>query len=268
MYQTAIKVMAVILTIFCSTYSSAQYGYYNAWAEFRNAKEEGKAGFFHRSSTGYGKFFINNKLTFQYKKANGIHETIERDLTTTASMHFEDNYFVPISGMGEKSILAFSFGAFVSMMQVEAEQVTLEDGTTYKLDFPLTLMGIPISLDYKVGGEATLNKRDNTMLTLGLGVAPGFYENYNENYILPFRAVAFAKAEVGFFLGLAFKLKANAFLSKGRYFDMVEPYYSPEDVENPQAQSKPLEVKSYGNFGYSLTLMVLPYSFDWSKEYR
>lgn len=263
------KSLTLVIVFLCAALSAqSQYisSAVNTYMAFKAAKENGNAGFFHRMSTGGGKFFINNKVFFTYKKSNGMSATIERDLTAGSSMYFEDNYFFLLSGLGEKSTLTLTYGGFAGLMNLVADPVTLEDDVTYKLELPAMVGGIPLSLDYKYGGEATLNKHDKTLFTLGLGVAPGFYMNYNDLTPMPFRAVPFVKAELGFFCGLAFKLKASTFLARGNYLNYVEYYrLSDDDVAAPDRE---LEVRSKGSLGYSLTLMVMPFSFDWSKDWN
>src|SRR5690606_25816261 len=90
---------------------------------------------------------------------------------------------------------------------------------------PFMMASLPISFNYKFGGDASLSRDNRTLLSAGAGIATSYItidDNTNAEALI--KAVPFVKGEVGFVWGVGFKLRATAFLGN---YDLIN-YQSPE----------------------------------------
>lgn len=132
----------------------------------------------------------------------------------------------------------------------------------------LMYMGLPISFEYKSGGEARLNKTQKSLFSIGAGVNPSFYTGsiYGSTGGGESAAgfVPFAKIELGYLAGVAFKLAATVNFAtlnfekydRTIYFTDASDYQTMTELHG-EAQVKPTVV---------LSLAVMPFSWDWSDD--
>jgi hypothetical protein len=100
------------------------------------------------------------------------------------------------------------------------------------------------------------------MFAVGAGVVPCISTpaavNRNTQSAPPLTAVPFAKIEAGIFAGLAFKVRAIAYLRGGINVRKTEEniYFPPDE----------LSIKLHSGYGYHLSLIVMPFSYGWRTE--
>ena len=220
-----------------------------------------------RLSIGYGLHFTYNALTTTYQYSNSLQTTFLTGMKSTKSSNLFISTFFNIARITPKSAvtldLGFSYTGFTFKQDsVTLQSYNLDSGRFYNVrfaeEFPVSIMSLPIGVDFRTGGEATLSKENRTSFALGAGIAPSYVtaETKDGGHI---RVIPFVKAEAGFFLGMEFKLRAMAFLGEANYID--NKLDGTADVVGVTSR------KSEGPVGVSVSLAVMPFSVKWANPF-
>ncbi len=225
---------------------------------------------------GYGQQWMNNPYTFRYRDTmytseqnfidriggQEIDTTIQTSARLTKALNGYLGVSVPISMVSAKSMVCLDIEANVLMGELTYDTVTVPLG--YKLmpiaePMPFMMVSGPISVNFKYGGDATLSKDNRTMLSAGAGIAASYItvdDGLGAEAVIA--GVPFVKAEIGFFAGLAFKLRGTAYMGR---FEMLN-----SEAEQVSRATGIISGKYEGNFGYNLSLIVMPLSFTWDDR--
>jgi hypothetical protein len=117
----------------------------------------------------------------------------------------------PISQYGQNAGIILTYGVDVRFTRYDIDPLKMGNFTTNFI-FSNMDFGVPLSLDFKSGGEAILDKSKRFCFTLGAGLEPLWISGHmNLQYSYhKLRMMPFAKAEVGFMTNFAgFKLRAS-----------------------------------------------------------
>src|ERR1044071_295305 len=151
--KLSIHIAAVLL--FCTASVSAQMPYFTGQrVDKENNKVKG--GFYKRLSLGYGMHFVRNSLDVTYRE-NSVLQNRTLNLKAEESMVVFLSTFFPLGYISEKSAIALDIGATAAMFTFRHDTLRTLNGLAQQ-DIPITLIGLPISVDFKTGGEVTLNK--------------------------------------------------------------------------------------------------------------
>lgn len=188
----------------------------------------------------------------------------EKKVTGKAKMSF--NYGLTIGSgihlakIGEKSAIGLNIHMMMTYakMSISSNELKIKNvGLPFEEKIELFKTSLPISIDFKSGAEAVSDKYLKSMFAFGAGISPRFVSyDVVSGYAVP-SISPFLKAEVGYFLGVAFKLRATYFIGE----QVWDEYY----FYNPMTSNQ------YGETSYSLTssgellisLIVMPYSRTW-----
>lgn len=121
-------------------------------------------------------------------------------------------------------------------------------------------VSIPFGVDYIYGGEASLNKGDKITLRAGLGVMPFInVSQFDSKYakgsnlgILPY-----AKAEMGFFAGIEWKIKTQVVLGSRTMYESKSGDFDLQDAPNYAS------FKASVQPSYSVGIAIMPFSMGW-----
>ena len=125
---------------------------------------------------------------------------------------------------------------------------------------PFMMASLPVSFNYKFGGDASLSKDHRTLLSAGAGIATSYItidDGTGSEALI--KAVPFVKAEVGFVMGMAVKLRGTAYLGN---YNMID-YSSPELT----TATGIIQRQYSGQLGYNLSVILMPLSIGWDKPY-
>lgn len=187
--------------------------------------------------------------------------TVTANLTESLSGYI--GVSVPVAMPNDKSMFCLDIEANVLAGALTYDTVTVP---LYYKDLKVSetlpfLMGsVPISFNYKYGGDASLSKDHRTLLSLGAGLATSYItidDNTNSDALIT--AIPFVKAEVGFVWGIAFKLRGTAYLGNYNLID----YDSPEQSTAIGVLNRRLT----GPLGYNVSVILMPLSFTWERPY-
>lgn len=173
---------------------------------------------------------------------------------------------VPVAHFGEKSMISIDIEANALMGELTYDTVYVpkiladKRDTFYSENMPFMMLSGPISVNFKWGGDASLSKDHKAMFAAGAGIAASYISvdplsGGQQDPLI--KAVPFVKAEVGFFLGIAWKLRGTAYLGQ---YDMI-------NVKSAELSSAAgiIEKRYAGPLGYNFSLMAYPLSFMWDK---
>lgn len=139
-----------------------------------------------------------------------------------------------------------------------------------KDDFSFTFeyMALPISLEIKSGGEARLNKTRKTIFSIGAGGSLYYYlgtvsaSDAGEGQIGTYGVTPFAKIEMGFLAGIAFKVGLTANATPIKFKTIAS--------EDAAGYAPNISASTYANLtmknGITLYLVLMPFSWDWSDD--
>lgn len=196
-------------------------------------------------------------------KKNG--KELDTTFTTTARLTKSLSGYlgvsVPVAMSGSKSMFCLDIEANILTGGLTYDTVILP--LTYKNlkiaeTIPFMMASLPVSFNYKFGGDATLSKDNRTLLSAGAGIATSYItidDNTNSEALI--KAVPFIKAEVGFVFGVAFKLRGTAYLGN---YEMTN-YTSPEASTAVGVLSRQYS----GQLGYNFSVIIMPMALAWDK---
>jgi len=268
------KMIPIILFIglLCPLLSYGQFSSFaNTYGRYKHAKDEGKnVNSWLRYEVGYSlpianaTYFHNVETTDEY--GNVYDTSASKKIHATSSFGMYAGTFFKVDEIDENSILAISLGARCNFYKWSTGDFQVTSSVTDNYDFLSIDMGLPVSLDYKYGSDATLNKSQRSCYTFGVGGYPaivftGVPEGINADGSI---AVAgkgglvvqpFVKAEFGFFAGICWKLRAMYNFGTIKYLNMGNSDGSGE------------QISLNGKSNLTLSLILMPFSWDWERKW-
>ncbi len=228
----------------------------------------------------YGQHFMSNSLSMRIRdttypdqqsftdKVNkgSIDTTVQTNARLGKSITAYLGVSVPLAMLNSKSMLCLDIEGNILMGEITHDTINIpliyKDNPVQE-NMPFMMMSAPISFNYKFGGDASLSKDNRTMLSAGAGIAAsyttitGIAEGYTADPII--NAVPFVKAEVGFLMGVAVKIRGTAYMGNYNFID-----YKAKDLGSASGVIS----KNYsGRMGYNLSVIIMPLSFTWDRRY-
>jgi hypothetical protein len=259
----------VILALFvCSTafaQINRQAGFQTDFS--RSKKNKTKGAIFKRLSVGYGQHFAYNTVNTTYQYSNTLDTNFNVGVRAKKSMSGYINTYIKVANVSPRSVISLDLGFTYTGFTFQHDSMTLftynkdslrYERSDYREEYPVTIMSVPISVDFRTGGEATLSKEHRTSFAGGIGVAPSFVtvETNEESQV---KMIPFIKAEAGFFLGIEFKLRGMMYLGQANYLD--------NKVADGAGVVGTTARKSSGGYGGTISLAIMPFSMKWDKPF-
>ncbi len=207
-----------------------------------------------RMSIGYGTNFMQSSLSMTVAPPGEGKITKNVTLETSRPIAAFSNTFFVISQMGEQSGVVLDVGINYAAWNFSYDSVIFRGANytgIYSSDIPMLYAAVPLSIDFKTGGEMSLRKEHKHLFTAGVGIAPVMIGND-----LTIRAALkpFVKLEAGFHAGIAFKVRGLFYIGEGGFIK-----------DEGEMGSNVIARKTTGNFGSSIGLVLMPFSWDWEK---
>ncbi|WP_118950679.1 hypothetical protein [Taibaiella helva] len=214
--------------------------------------------------------------TATYKRTetsnNGLDTSFSQNVTSKNGFGGMIGTAIPLKRLSDRCMLALGLGYTYNMYTWDYNTpsfnglITDENGKKI-YDFSHSIyfsgvsmqMGLPLSADFKFGNDAFLNKNVRWGTTLGIGVLPTAAMTADfDNAGFGFGAAPFAKAELSFFAGICFKLRAQ-------YAYGYIPFY---DGKNTIAGWGGYNTKStlIGKQQVTFSLILMPFSWAWNER--
>lgn len=248
--------------LYCIT-ANAQYKQHQVFRDYYTARAIGGERVYQRIQLGIGKHFITGNIDFHYKGPDSagvmVDTNIKRTIRSRHSFVVQGGTFFPIALLSDNSILAFNIEFLGSYTDIGFDSVVFFPKAVYKKTQGIVMLGVPVSLDLKFGGDVALSKVKKHMFTIGGGLYLGGTNSFTVvEKQLPVAFIPFAKAEIGYFAGIAFKLRAIAYFGKAGFID--------RPTGNIFSSNDALYTKTTGGYGYDLSLIIMPFSYGWRTE--
>lgn len=253
-----------IVTVFltASTSVRAQYKQHQPFKDYYTALAVGPERGYQRFFVGVGKHLIPGRADLHYKGLDTLGNPIDTNFHIGVhSRHsfvlYGGTYF-PFVLISDNSVLAFSVEFLGSYSDLTLDSVFFNPKSLYKKSESIIMLGIPISLDFKTGGDIPLNKTKRQMFTIGGGILVGGTNNFRSSEKqVPFVPIPFLKLEAGVFAGIALKLRATAYFGDANYIDRKTGNIFGNDE---------LYTKTRSGYGYDISLIIMPFSPGWQSE--
>jgi len=226
----------------------------------------------------YGWHFMNNPMTIRVRDTafatienkndhiNGkeVDTTFSTNVRLTKSLSGYLGVSVPFAKPTEKSMFCLDIEGNVLMGNLTYDSIKIPLTYTDLImaeSIPFMMASAPVSFNYKYGGDASLSREHKTLLSAGAGIATTYItiDDGSKSDAL-IKAVPFVKAEVGFVLGIAIKVRGTAYLGN----------YNLIDYKSPDASfaTGVIERSFAGPLGYNVSVILMPLALTWEKPYN
>jgi hypothetical protein len=243
--------------------ATAQYKQHKLFTDYYAARGIGSERVWQRLYVGIGKHIVSGRAQLHYNGPDSTGKQIsidyDRRLKGSRSFVLHAGTFFPITLFSDNSGLALNIELMGSYAELDYDSIVFYPKAVYDRAIPYLILGVPVSLDLKTGGDVSLSKMRRQMFAIGAGVVtcistPSVVERRTE---VPVTAIPFLKVEAGVFAGLAFKLRGVAYL---RNAININKSYS-----NVFADDE-IKVRMRAGYGYHLSLIIMPFSYGWRTE--
>lgn len=264
-----------LLAVFLLSYlpSEAQFSSLNRFPKTKNKERKYPLALHKRMYLGVGKQLMSNPMDIRvrdtfYSSFQGFKDKVggvEKDTSFSLNARLSKSISgflgvsVPVAMRGERSMFCLDIEANIITGALTYDTVVIPLGyTDLKMaeTVPFMMGSLPISFNYKFGGDASLSKDHRTLLSAGAGVATSYImidDNTKGEALI--KAVPFVKAEVGFVWGVGFKLRGTAYLGNYQLID----YQSKEASTAIGVLSRQYS----GQLGYNISLILMPLAPTW-----
>lgn len=214
--------------------------------------------------------FKQHSLIYDDYGDNNIDTTFSKDAKSKGGFGVTLGTYIPIVHLTDKSSLNLDIDFMYNLLVWDANAINYDgyDATTngyvYTTNYTITAatvqMGLPVGVSYKFGGESSLDRGDKLSLSIGTGVYPSLNATVFEDYAgAKFKLQPYLKAELGFFAGVNFKVRALYAFGKLEYINYNSGYSGDTYAYDDAAALT-------GKSSFLLSVMVMPLSFGWSKS--
>jgi len=260
------KKASILLLLLCIM---ASRGYSQASAarmigSYFKKKEEGKSVRSYQSWHLGVSIPLENTYTFSWDYWNRAEDGTylgKSNFTRTfknKSLVFNASVYFPLFKISETSALAFNLGAMGHGLVSDIDPIKIGN-TNYEYTFVSMQIGIPLTFDFKYGGEAINDKAERFSFTLGAGMCPIVYASSfgpisnTRGNIRPY-----VHGEIGFFAGIEWKFKVD-YLAKSAevYRADYRDFQSLPEGSLITTTSKPM---------LSVGIALMPFSYDWESS--
>ncbi len=257
-----------IALLFCSnTVVAQEFWGNNRLYDYYLSKGNTEDHILQRISVGFGKHFLTGKLhnTYTNYDVYPISDTfIENSFRLKKSFAGHFGTFFPIILLNDNTMLTFCTELYLSYGIMSFDTLQISENAKYAAEYSFYKVGIPLSVEYKTGADVPLSRLGKQMLTFGGGIMLTHNSFFGGQEQFPIALVPFLKAEVGFYLGVAMKLRGTVFFGSA---DLVnDEQASIASYDNGSTANDILETKNSSGYGYTLSVVVMPFSRRWISE--
>lgn len=273
--------MRALFLFFClciiSADTYAQRGMLRAYSRYMRASSKGKK-LYQRDYMGYGLAWMNIEVKQHYKDLRytdpnpnyttvyttpPIDTIIKTKYSGSSSVSYTEGTFFPLERIGKEGLIAIDFSATVSIIKYAIGKIDYSSATGIDEEGFTEQFNFPIALVYKSGGEVNLNKKSKFLFTIGCGISP----NISGSKIIAlsdmmFTTRKFMMVEMGVFAGIAWKIRGVVY--SGPMTLINNPNADILDATSAHREGLGnLDINVIGRGGATLTLMIMPFSWDW-----
>jgi hypothetical protein len=235
--------------------------------QYLDRKNAGKnVSLWNRYEIGYGETFSNGS-TITYTRTRNISGGIT-GTTTGKSFNYRSTsgysaVYFPLTYIGQNSALVLNTGVYARGSSWDLGNTSLDPTATTINSAAEVQIGVPIGVDYIFGGEVTCNKQDKVTLRAGAGAMPyiavGSLADNSEKYA-KLGMKPYVKAELGFFLGVEWKIRGMVIAGSRTLYNYQVGDYNLNNSSYYASYSFTVRPS------YILGFSVFPFSFGWEND--
>jgi len=206
---------------------------------------------------------FSSTFEYQYEDDLGVADSLTSIDSKGMGYGLALSMSIPFAAPGLKSLVAFSVGIHVNGYVVEADPLTINverenyhATSEYSGGGGAVLIGVPVGFELISGGEASLDRADAFSFNVGAGFMPsmavgGMYDFVGAKFHAPF----YAKAELGFHLGINWKIRGTYLASSPTSFNNM--------LSDMDLSFGELKTRMKNKDQFMISLIVQPFSFTW-----
>lgn len=260
--MSRLAILCSFVLLFVSSVSRAQFWGYGASPWTMDWDKVAKT--YKGMEIGISKGFMSPVFESYYFEEDGK-EFVEKKAITKGQLKYHWGFYygfaIRLTEFDEKSALGMNIGLMYNVMEMTSGEKDVPVGFGQNVpEVIFSYVALPISLDYKSGAEAAWNRYEKSMFSFGVGVAPKFTTAGIAGNATA-RISPFVKGEFGYFVGLAFKLRATYFIGEQKFEDgpLSDDLFG--NGFSFGSYSPDLSVTSGGEL--VISLIVMPFSRSW-----
>ena len=264
--KTLIALMGLLSS--ATTYNASAQSFGSVQRAYNNTLSNGKSvSFFHRLDIYGGLTMGSGNITSTSRYIDPANPNIISGDSRSQDFNYRSlsvgfSSYIPLTHLNSRACLGLSIATFYNNNSIEIHNPGFSSGSTTITSDVLknAFVSIPIGVDYIYGGEASMNKGDKITLRGGLGVMPFInVSQFDSKYakgsnlgILPY-----AKAELGFFAGIEWKIKTQVILGSRTLYESKAGDYDLQDAQSYSSFKASLQP------AYSVGIAIMPFSMGW-----
>ncbi|HET8572888.1 MAG TPA: hypothetical protein VFL76_03355 [Edaphocola sp.] len=239
-----------------------------SYSRFEKRRAEGKSVKSYLSyGISLGMAFSSVDFSHSYATIDGSgnivgSNTISRGFDVHGFQFGADVYF-HLFDVTPNSSVVFNVNPTGYIFHYEMGPVKTSNSNLSEYDYTLGIgdLAVPLTLDYKTGGEALFDKSYRTSFTLGAGLSPVLYgTNFGDLRGMKFGIRPFVHAEIGIFAAIEWKIRLSYMPGAAKVMDV---YSDDAGMESMPVDSH-IQMSTSSMFSVGIALM--PFSFGWKSE--
>ena len=255
-----------VLCIFISLIAHDANAQRNAYRMYRSYEGSGKKGkkFFHRYYLGFGICSMGADLVQHYTD-DVYTKDIKMKISSSNSYCYTTGVYVPFSRLGKESSVGLDIAYMVDFYKYNVGTIKYTPESSITENGFVVENMLPLSVTFRNGGEAILNRRKPFLFAFGAGIAPGYTISKIVSPGLSVSARKFVMMEMGYFAGIAFKLRTTMYFGS---LNLVNANDNSLDLVSSGSLvgSSSIDTKVTGKTGLTVTLSLMPFSWGWAKK--
>ncbi|MBC7552715.1 MAG: hypothetical protein H7257_01920 [Taibaiella sp.] len=258
-----LKLLSICLFLFLIADHASAQRLLRAYSSYARSSKAGKR-MMQRYYIGVGTCMMNIDIKQRYYD-DVYAKNIKTTVKSTASYSVTEGFFFPFSKSGKEGAFGLDIASTVNLFNYNVGTIAYSPETTVTETGFVYQYLLPIGIAYKSGGEAILNKKSKFLFTTAVGIAPSLAISKVITPDACFSSRKFIMFEMGYFAGIAFKVRATAYFGTINLVNTTESDlsfvtsgtgYSGGSVDNLVT----------GKTGLSLSLSLMPFSWDWARK--
>lgn len=239
---------------------SRAQGYRTRLQDYYMAKSIRGNRMFQRISLGIGKTFIPGNVNLHYAGVPDsvyVDTVIDLKAKSRKSITLHLGTYFPISIVSDNSMLVLCIEGMANTTTITHDTVFFSDSAKLLKPFRSYRVAMPVSLEYRLGGDVSMSRSDGALFTVGGGISPTMVNTYDEAVVPRFKFIPFVKVEAGFVALVAIKLRAMYYFRNSLYRRAEGSYLMNDHYDYLTSEYK-------GSNGFSLSVIVMPFSWRWN----
>jgi len=239
-----------------------------SYSRFEKRRAEGKNVKSYLSyGINFGLAFSSVDFSHSYSTIDGSGNIVGSNVISRSfdvrGYQFGANVYFRLFDVTPNSTVMFNISPSGYVFHYEMGPIHPVNSNLGEYDYTLAIgnIALPLTLDYKTGGEALFDKSYRTSFTVGAGLSPVVYgTNFGDLQKMKLGIRPFVHAEIGVFAAIEWKIRLSYMPGTARVMDL----YSDDAGMETMPVDSHIQMNTSSMFSVGIALM--PFSFGWKSE--